>query len=128
MPTITCTLGTDPEDATLNRPVALLHQPEYEALLTVVRDGGLPTFALLLGAAGDERRTFGMSELPRLRAELGAALAAISASRLPDALIVALTLQRLDSACWTALELGLNLYVVVEVDEVGEWASGRAGE
>jgi hypothetical protein len=55
-----------------------------------------------------------MCELPRLRAELGTALTAISASQLPDALIVALTLQRLDSACWTALELGLNLYVVVE--------------
>lgn len=114
MSTITCTLGTDPEDATLNRPVAILHQPEYEALQTVAEGGGLPTFASLLGVAGDERRTFGMSELPRLRAELNAALTAISALRLPDALIVALTLQRLDSACWTALELGLNLYLVVE--------------
>ena len=114
MSTITCTLGTDPEDATLNRPVAILHQPEYVALLAVVRDGGLPTFAPLLGVAGEERRTFGMSELPRLRAELGAVLTGISASQLPATLIVALTLQRLDSACWTALELGLNLYVVVE--------------
>ncbi|HEY8599489.1 MAG TPA: hypothetical protein VIL85_13715 [Thermomicrobiales bacterium] len=118
MSTITCTLGTDPEDATLNRPVAILHQPEFEALLAVAAAGGLPTFASLLGVVGEERRTFGMSELPRLRAELGAALTAISASRLPDSLIMALTLQRLDSACWTALELGLNLYVVVErVDE-----------
>ncbi len=114
MPTITCTLGTDPVDATLNRPVAVLYQPEYEALLTVAESGGLPIFAPLLNAPSDARRTFGMSELPRLRAELGTALTAISASRLPDALIVALTLQRLDSACWTALELGLNLYLVVE--------------
>ena len=120
MPTITCTLGTDPEDATLNRPVAVLHQPEYAALVAVTDDGGLPIFAPLLGVSGAERRTFGMSELPRLRAELGTALAAISASRLPESLIIALTLQRLDSACWTALELGLNLYVVVEVGEGAE--------
>ena len=114
MSTIICTLGTDPEDATLNRPVAILHQPEYEALLAVARRGELPTFAPLLDPDSAGRRTFGMSQLPILRAELGAALAAINAALLPEALVVALTLQRLDSACWTALELGLNLYVVVE--------------
>lgn len=114
MPTIICTLGTDPEDAALNRPVAVLGLPEVEALAVVAADGRLPTFAPLLDAAGAGRQTFGMSQLPTLRAELAAALAAISAAHLPGSLVPALALQRLDSACWTALELGLNLYVVVE--------------
>lgn len=114
MPAIICTLGTDPEDAALNRPVAVLSLPEYEALAAIAADGRLPTFAPLLGDATATRQTFGMSQLPTLRAELAAALAAISAAQLPGSLVPALTLQRLDSACWTALELGLNLYVVIE--------------
>lgn len=114
MPTIICTLGTDPEDAALNRPVAVLGPPEYDALRAVAAGGRLPTLAPLLADDGAERRTFGMSELPTLRAELAATLAAISADRLAAALVAALTLQRLDSACWTALELGLNLYVAIE--------------
>jgi hypothetical protein len=114
MPTIICTLGTDPEDAALNRPVAVLSLPEVEALTAVAAADRLPTLAPLLADDGGDRRTFGMSELPTLRAELAATLAAISADRLPTALVAALTLQRLDSACWTALELGLNLYIIIE--------------
>ena len=67
----------------LNCPMAVLHQPEYEALLMV---------APLLDPDRAGRRTFGVSQLLTLRAELGAALAAINASRLLDAPIGALTL------------------------------------
>ena len=114
MPALICTLGYDPEDAALNRPVAVLGLPEYEALAALTAGGRVPLLAPLLAADAAPRRTFGHGELPTLRAELGTALAAIGAAQLPDSLITALTLQRLDSACWTALELGLNLYLVIE--------------
>lgn len=116
IPTIVCTLGTDPADAALNRPVLVLRPAEAEDLAFLAHADTTPLLAAFLGAEG-ARRTFGMSELPRLRAELRAALGDIAAARLPDQLITALTLQRLDAACATALELGLNLYVLVEHDE-----------
>src|SRR4051794_37532133 len=67
MPTIVCTLGTDPADATLNRPVLVLRPAEREEVLPLVRRGTMPLLAVLLGTDGTLRRTFGASELPRLR-------------------------------------------------------------
>lgn len=116
MPTLICTLGTDPADAALNRPVLVLRPEEVAEVATQARAQAAPTVALLLGGDGATRRTFGMSQLPALRAELGAALAAIAAPQLSSRLIAALALQHLDAACTTALELGLNLYVVLEED------------
>jgi hypothetical protein len=116
MPTIICTLGTDPADAALNRPALVLRPAEREEALPLAQQGTAPLLATLLGADGTRRRTFGASEFPALRAELQAALIAIDAARLPDRLILALTLQRLDTTCRTAQELGLNLYVRIEND------------
>ena len=116
MPTIICTLGNDPADATLNRPALVLRPAECEEMLPLAQPGATPLLATLLGADGTRRRTFGARELPGLRTELHAALRAIDAARLPDRLVLALTLQRLDTTCRTALELGLNLYVRVEED------------
>mgnify|MGYP001133517726 CR=1 FL=1 len=116
MPTIICVLGTDPADAALNRPVVVLGPAEVEEALPLVRSDRLPLLATLLGADGTARRTFGASEFAPLRAELRAALVAIDAARLPARLVPALALQRVDAACRTAQELGLNLYVRVEED------------
>jgi hypothetical protein len=117
MPTIICTLGTDPADAALNRPVLVLRPAEYDELRELAQGHQTSLLLTLLGPGGAHRRTFGASELPQMRAELHTALVAIEATRLPDRLILALTLQRLDTACQTAQELGLNLYVRVENDE-----------
>jgi hypothetical protein len=115
MPTLLCTLGTDPVDAALNRPALVLHAPEYTGLMGVLRAEATPTLALFLGGAGAApRRTIGASQFPALRAELQAALAGIGAAQLPTRLLVALSLQRLASLCETAQELGFNIYVVQE--------------
>jgi hypothetical protein len=116
MPTLISTFGTDPADAALNRPVLVLRPVEYDELRELAQERETPLLLALLGSGGAHRRTFGASELPLLRAELHAALVAIDAARLPDRLILALTLQRLDTTCQTAQELGLNLYVRVEED------------
>ncbi len=113
---IVCTLGTDPADATLNRPVLVLRSEEGDELARLAAASPTPTLAVLLGGDGAARHTFGMSQLPTLRAELRAALFTIDAAQLSARLVTALALQRLDTACATALELGLNLYVLVEED------------
>jgi len=113
-----CTLGTDPMDATLNRPALVLYAPEYARLVGAVRAETTPTLALFLGGDGSApRRTFGASQFPALRAELQAALAGIAAAQLPMQLLVALSLQQLASLCDTAQELGFNIYVVQEDEE-----------
>jgi hypothetical protein len=118
MPTLLCTLGTDPMDADLNRPALVLPAPEYARLVGTVRAEALPTLALLLGGDGvASRRTIGASQFPALRAEVQAALAGIAAAQLPTQLLVALSLQQFASLCDTAQELGLNIYVVQEDDE-----------
>ncbi|MFN8516541.1 MAG: hypothetical protein U0232_24830 [Thermomicrobiales bacterium] len=48
--------------------------------------------------------------------ELQAPLAESRARQLPDQLVLALTLQRLDTVCGTAQEFGMNLYVTVEAE------------
>lgn len=117
MPTLLCTLGTDPADATLNRPALILQPSEYAGLAGAVRAEATPTLALLLAGAGaSPRRTLGASRFPALRAELQAALAGIAATQLPTQLLVALSLRRLASLCDTAQEFGLNIYVVREED------------
>ena len=113
MPTIICTLGTDHADAALNRPALVLRPAEVEEVLPFVRAGAMPILSAFLNA---EQRSMGASQLPALRAELRAALSAIDAPQLPGRIVPALALQRLDSACWTAQELGLNLYARVEED------------
>ena len=116
MPTLISTLGTDPADAALNRPVLVLRPAEYDELRELAGERATPLLLALLGPGGAHRRTFGASELPGLRGEIHAALVAIDAARLPDRLVLALTLQRLATTCGTAQELGLNLYVRVEDD------------
>jgi hypothetical protein len=113
MPTITCTLGTDHADAALNRPALVLRPAEVEELQPLAGAGAMPILSAFLGA---EQRSVGASQLAALRAELRAALVAIDAAQLPGRIVPALALQRLDTACWTAQELGLNLYVRVEED------------
>ncbi len=121
MPTLLCTLGTDPMDATLNRPALVLYAPEYALLVRAVRAEETPTLAsFLTGAGRANRRTFGASQFPALRAELQATLAGIAATQLPTQLLVALSLQQLASLCETAQELGFNIYVVQEEDTEDE--------
>jgi len=115
VPTLLCTLGTDPMDAALNRPALVLHAPEYAEVVGAVRAEATPTLALFLGGAGAaSRRTFGASQFPALRADLQVALAGIAAAQLPTQLLVALSLQQLASLCDTAQELGFNIYVAQE--------------
>ena len=114
MLTITCTLGLDAEDAALNRPVVVLTPAETAELLPLLPARAMPLLEALIGTADGQRRAFGMSQLPALQGELRAALAEIAAVVLADRLIVALALQRLATACETALEFGMNLYVRAE--------------
>ncbi len=119
-----CTLGTDPMDATLNRPALVVYAPEYARLVSAVRAEATPTLALFLGgAAVMPRRTFGASQFAALRADLQAALAGIAAAQLPTQLLVALSLQQLASLCDTAQELGFNIYVVQEDEQEDERAA-----
>jgi hypothetical protein len=111
MPAILCTLGTDAADAALNRPVAVLRAAEVASARTLL-DPQLAPLALTLLAAGQP--AFGASQLPALGAELRQALAGIAAADLPVTLAPALALQRLVTACATAQEFGLNLYIRAE--------------
>jgi hypothetical protein len=111
MPTMTCTLGTDAEDAALNRPVLVLRAAEVAGARALLDSQATP-LALALLTAG--QAVFGASQLPTLRAELQQALTRIAAANLSDALVPALALQRLATACATAQEFGLNLYIRAE--------------
>jgi hypothetical protein len=46
--------------------------------------------------------------------EVSAPARSIAARQLPDQLVLALALQRLDTACGTAQEFGFNLYATAE--------------
>ena len=115
MPVITCRLGLDRADAALNRPVLVLRPPEVEELSAAVTGREAPLLGAFLGGGAGES-SFGASELPALRAEVRRLLDELSAARLPERLALALALQRLATACGTALEFGFNLYVRVEDD------------
>jgi hypothetical protein len=115
MPVISCRLGLDRADAALNRPVLVLRPPEVEELSAAVGNREVPLLrAFLRGGAGES--SVGASELPALRAEVRRLLAELSAADLPERLALALSLQRLATACGTALEFGFNLYVTMEED------------
>ena len=111
MPALLCTLGADAEDATLNRPVLVLRAAEVAGAHALLDPQATPLALALLAAA---QPAFGASQLPTLRAELQQALASIAAADLPDTLVPALALQRLATACATAQEFGLNLYIRAE--------------
>ena len=114
MLTITCTLGLDAEDAALNRAALVLRPPEVEEIQTLLIGRHAPTLAALLDPDGPPRSALGIWPILALRGELQTLLAGIAARQLPDQLVLALTLQRLDTACGTAQEFGMNLYVPVE--------------
>jgi hypothetical protein len=114
MPTVDCTLGTDRSDAALNRPVLVLRPEEVRLLREPAVTTAAPRLAGLLGRAAV--RVVGAGELAELRAELRRLLSGVTAPRLPDQLPLALSLQRLDTACATAQEFGLNLYLSVADD------------
>ena len=111
---ITCTLGLDAEDAMLNRPVLVLRPPEVADMLPLLAARHTPTLAAILATDGPPRRALGIRSILALRSELQTILHGIAARQLPDQLVLALTLQRLDIACATAQDLGLNLYVSVD--------------
>ena len=111
MPVIFCTLGTDAEDAALNRPVLVLRAAEVAGARALLDPQVTPLALALLEAA---QSAFGASQLPALHTELQQALARIAATDLPDTLVPALALQRLATACATAQEFGLNLYIRAE--------------
>lgn len=116
MLTITCTLGLDAEDAALNRPALVLRPPEVADLHALLSERHAPTLATVIAADGPPLRPLGIWPILALRAELRALLAGIAARQLPGQLLLALTLQRLDTACATAQEFGLNLYVAADPD------------
>ena len=115
MPVISCRLGLDRADAALNRPVLVLRPVEVEELSAAVVSREVPRLAALLDVGAGES-SLGASELPVLRAEVRSLLDELSAARLPERLVLALALQRLTTACGTAVEFGFNLYVAVEED------------
>jgi hypothetical protein len=115
MPVVSCRLGLDRADAEQNRPVLVLRPAEVEELLAAVSGRETPRLAALL-VPGAGESSLGASELPALRAEVRRLLDELSAARLPERLALALALQRLATACGTALEFGFNLYVRVEDD------------
>lgn len=110
MPVLRCTFGLDRGDAALNRPALVLRPEEMAELDAPWLRAAAPGLATIL-EAGDV--AIGAGQLPALRAELRGALAAVQAPDLPERLVVALALQRLDSACAIAQEFGFNLYVSV---------------
>lgn len=116
MLTLTCTLGLDAEDAALNRPVLVLRPPEVADLLPLLATRHTPTLAAILTPDGPPRRALGIRPILALRGELQAILHGIAARQLTDQLVLALTLQRLDTACATAQDLGLNLYATIDID------------
>ncbi len=114
MLTITCKLGLDAEDAGLNRPALVLRPPEVDDIQALLAERHAPTLTALLDPVGPPLRALGIWPILALRGELQPILASIAARQLPDQLVPALTLQRLDTACGTAQEFGMNLYVTVE--------------
>src|SRR5262245_41403334 len=114
MLTVTFTLGLDAEDAALNRPALVLRPPEVADLQALLAGRQVPTLVALLDPEGPPRRALGIWPILAMRGELQSMLTSIAARQLPDQLILALTLQRIDTACGTAQEFGLNLYVTVE--------------
>jgi hypothetical protein len=115
MAVVSCRFGLDRADAALNRPVLVLRPAEVEELLAAVRGREAPRLEALL-APGAGELSLGASQLPALRAEAHRLLDELSAPRLPERLALALALQRVATACGTALEFGFNLYVTVEDD------------
>ena len=88
-------------------------------MIALGEDRGCPTVALLTAMDRPLGRACGNAleteeAILALRGELQTILASIAARQLPDQLLSALTLQRLDTVCGTAQEFGLNLYVTVE--------------
>ena len=114
MLTLTLTLGLDAEDAALNRPALILRPPEVADILDLLVERPMPTLAALLAAEGSPRRALGIRPILALRGELQTLLASIAAHQLHDQLVLALTLQRLDTACGTAQEFGMNLYARID--------------
>ncbi len=115
MPTISLTFGQDAADAAATRPAVVLRPAEVAELLNLPA-AEAPRLGALLAAEGAGRRTLGAGQLPGLRLELRALLGAIAAAQLPGRLTLALALQRLDTACATAQEFGLNLYLTADAD------------
>lgn len=114
-PTVQCRLGQDAGDAAATRPALELTAADYATLLRSAALDTAPQVARLLGgesAAGI--RVAGAGQLPAIRAELRRLLDGIAATRLPDDLLLAIVLQRLDNVCATALEFGLNLYCAID--------------
>lgn len=107
-------LGQDSADAALNRPVLILNGAELEALPALVCARETPALHALLAREGAARRGVGAGGLPGLRRELRRLLDAMPAAQLPGRLTLALTLQRLDTACATAQEFGFNLYLTFD--------------
>ena len=114
MLTIICKLGLDAEDAALNRPALVLRPPEVDDLRALPAGRQVPILVAILDPDGPPLRALGIRPLLALRGELQTILASIPARQLPDQLVPALNLQRLDTVCGTAQEFGLNLYVTVE--------------
>ena len=114
MPTVSCTLGQDPADAALNRPVLVLGAADVAGMLALTPVREAPELASLLMSDGPERRVVGAGMLPEVRRAVRATLAGITAVQLPERLAPALALQRFDTACATAQEFGLNLYLTID--------------
>lgn len=114
MLTLTIKLGLDAEDAALNRAALVLRPPEVDDLQALLAGRHAPTLATLLVPDGPALRPLGIWPILALRGEMQNILAGIAAQHLPGQLLPALTLQRLDTACATAQEFGMNLYVTVE--------------
>lgn len=68
----------------------------------------------LIAANGPVCRAAGAGQLPGLRRELRRLLGDMPAEELPDRLALALSLQRLDTACATAQEFGFTLYLTLD--------------
>lgn len=114
MPSLRCTLGFDREDARLNRPVLVLTSSEVAGLRDPTVLAAAPILAGLVNTADGLTRVAGAGQLPLLRAELRQLLASIAADQLHRQLPHALVLQWFATACVTAQEFGMNLYVVAE--------------
>lgn len=114
MPTVTCRLGQDRADAALNRPALVLRAAEVADLSAAAVARETPRLATLLEGGASPVGALGAGQLPGLRLELRCLLDGIGAAQLRDRLTLALALQRLDTACATAQEFGLNLYLTID--------------
>jgi len=114
MMTVSCRLGLDAEGAALNRAALVLRPLEVADVRAFMVGRQAPTLTMLLEPEGPAVRALGIWPMLALRGELQALLAGIAARQLPDQLVLALTLQRLDTVCGTAQEFGMNLYVTVD--------------